>query len=882
MQTNKEIINSLPFVKEFEKDKIDFLFTISELIEKPKRYILTKQFEQSHSFYFLLEGLVNFSISVEDKTDELSVGKSSEKFTPIGWSGFRNPKRYATTVRCEEHSFFIKWSHQNLEKFFEKEPRLGREFILFVLKKSVDLLHQVRIQLIKYNNTNWDIELGKTVRSIDEGEDISVPDPLTVLMQSPFFEVFPENIIRKLAKVAHKRWHLSGETIFNQGEIPKGIDILAYGKAVLCFAPESLNNNQVKIDESVALGLINHPGYFVGWVGADPSLTNDITAVASRNSVIYHISRYALDKILNQNPELALTFAKRLLWLVSIRLRNARAGLISQSYEREILAINNLIEQNSTQLSVNSPLHKVPHLLDNALTLDDAFQLLFKLEKEGGSLERGLARLSFDILGKVYKEYNFFEGLKYVYQSVTEAPKSLEPNEIRVLAAKQFIGIFEQIPYVIEGWENLPDKPGQIFIYNHLVNHPYNTLPNNFQITLDSHFISSIILYSKYGEACIRLVRVPKVEEYGHENYYDRLGYINVYTKESEITEETPQKKKTQRKKFFKEAGEYVKKGFNIVISPEGTSLRTNESPGPFKPGAFLLAASIKPEPYIVPIALANFDKRINQNIFSLIIKKPFRISDHVKNPEKNKDELFEFINNYRKKYRGYVEEAIDLAKQSETSKLNLKTFEQVRKDSLIIDKNLFEQDIKILERRHVGKLVNPTIFYGSSSFRLWKSIKKDFPGHNILNLSFGGSRIDYCLYYFDRLIKPNKVKSLIFYAGDNDIGDGRLPKQILNSFLAFYNKFRESYPKTKFTFVSIKPSPERFPFLDRIKSSNNLIKQFLSQESNTFYLNVYDDMLNINGDVKKDLFTDDKLHMNKKGFALWKKIFLSNEKEIF
>ena len=134
----------------------------------------------------------------------------------------------------------------------------------------------------------------------------------------------------------------------------------------------------------------------------------------------------------------------------------------------------------------------------------------------------------------------------------------------------------------------------------------------------------------------------------------------------------------------------------------------------------------------------------------------------------------------------------------------------------------------------------------------------------------------------FERVIKPNDVKSMVFYAGDNDIGDGCIPRQVLNSFVDFYHRFRESYPHTKFTFASIKPSPVRFHFLDRIKASNDLVSQFLSRDPNTFYLNVYDYMLNENGDIREELFTEDGLHMNRKGYALWKALFLANEKEIF
>ena len=879
MRNKAEIFNELPFVKNFGRDKTDFLLKIGELIEVPERYVLTKQFEPSHSFYFLVEGLVNFSISVEDRTDEFSVGKSSEKFTPAGWSGFRAPGRYYTTTVCESPCVLLKWSHRNLEKFFDQEPLLGREFLLFVLGKSMSLLKHVRAELAEYNNVNWDVEAGKTGGLSQEGRYVSVPNPLELLRQSPFFEVFPDRTLRQLAKATQKKYYLNNEPIFSQGDAPKGIDLLAYGKAVLCFSPDGARGG---VEESVALHLINLPGYLVGWMGAAPGGLNDITAVTSRNSVIYHISARNLDKILNRDPRSALALARRLLWLVSIRLRNARAGLISQRYEREILAISNLIEQNAMQLSVNSPIHKLPHLLNSPLTLDDAFRLLFGLEKEGESLERELSRLSLDILGKIYKEYNFFEGLKNVYQSVTAAPKSLSPSEIRTMAAKQFAGVFNSTPYIIRGWDNLPDEPGHIFIYNHLLNHPYNTLPNHFQITLDSHFISSMVLYAKYGEAGIRVVRVPRAEEYGHEYYYERLGHINVYTDESDTAGQTPERKKAWREKFYETAGEHLKKGFNIVISPEGTSMTTEESPGPFRLGAFLLAASVSPEPYIVPVAVANFDKRINQNVFSLTIKKPFRVSERVEDPGENKDRLFEFVREYGNAYRTYVEEAAALARRAESTKINLKTFEQVEKEFPAIDRNLFEQDVRILERRHVGKKNDATVFYGSSSFRLWRGMARDFPGYNVVNLGFGGARIAYCLHYFERLIKPGDVKSLVFYAGDNDIGDGCIPKQVLNFFLDFYHRFRESYPRTKITFVSIKPSPVRFHFLDRIRASNDLVRQFLSREPDAFYLNVHDLMLNDNGEIREELFTEDGLHMNRKGYALWKEMFLANEKEIF
>ena len=71
----------------------------------------------------------------------------------------------------------------------------------------------------------------------------------------------------------------------------------------------------------------------------------------------------------------------------------------------------------------------------------------------------------------------------------------------------------------------------------------------------------------------------------------------------------------------------------------------TSNSPGPLKPGAFVLADQLKPEPLLIPIALANFDYSISDTIYSAVIKEPIKIKHFVKDI-KNKKELEELIKN--------------------------------------------------------------------------------------------------------------------------------------------------------------------------------------------------------------------------------------------
>src|SRR5215470_9581276 len=98
-----------------------------------------------------------------------------------------------------------------------------------------------------------------------------------------------------------------------------------------------------------------------------------------------------------------------------------------------------------------------------------------------------------------------------------------------------------------------------------------------------------------------------------------------------------------------------------------------------------------------------------------------------------------------------------------------------------------YEQEVRELEQA-VAVRVNgdrPPVFYGSSSIRLWTTLAEDFDPR-VLNLGFGGSTLEACLYFFARLVPPTHPRSLLLYAGDNDLGDGRSPDDVFATFRRF------------------------------------------------------------------------------------------------
>jgi 1-acyl-sn-glycerol-3-phosphate acyltransferase len=193
---------------------------------------------------------------------------------------------------------------------------------------------------------------------------------------------------------------------------------------------------------------------------------------------------------------------------------------------------------------------------------------------------------------------------------------------------------------------------------NHLHNHPANGLPNGFSLILDTHFVSSMILYRTYGRPPVRVVRDSHWNEAGHARYYARLGYVRVPSSEGPTT---AAQRAGRYERFVAEASAALTTGHDLVICPEGRPGPTASSPGRLRVGAFQLAARLRPEPMIVPVALANFDQRLSRAVLGAVVAEPFRMSDVVADPA-DRDQVTRFVNDdLAPRYRDWVREAAAL-----------------------------------------------------------------------------------------------------------------------------------------------------------------------------------------------------------------------------
>lgn len=184
-----------------------------------------------------------------------------------------------------------------------------------------------------------------------------------------------------------------------------------------------------------------------------------------------------------------------------------------------------------------------------------------------------------------------------------------------------------------------------------------------------------------------------------------------------------------------------------------------------------------------------------------------------------------------------------------------------------------YEDDIKRLEKERVKRGYDPEIiFYGSSTIRMWNTLPTDFPQAKIANLGFGGSTLAACVWFFSRLMVDYKPEALFVYAGDNDLGDGRHPEEVLIFFQQLALEVKNRFGDLPCYFISLKPSIARWHMVEQFKYANNLIEsEIIKKNQNWTFIDVFKKMLDKSGKPIPELYMEDGLHLTEKGYALWK-----------
>ena len=186
-----------------------------------------------------------------------------------------------------------------------------------------------------------------------------------------------------------------------------------------------------------------------------------------------------------------------------------------------------------------------------------------------------------------------------------------------------------------------------------------------------------------------------------------------------------------------------------------------------------------------------------------------------------------------------------------------------------------FEPEVRALEflDRTCSFPPNPVLFVGSSSIRLWPNLPAAFPGWNVLNRGFGGSKMGDLLHFFPRLVTAYRPSLIFVYEGDNDLAIGLPPDRVVQQFEEFLVKCRVQLPGIPIVLLAVKPSPLRVSLLAAQQDLNRRLQQFSNTHPGVFFLDTAAPLLDAAGLPRPEFFQTDRLHLNPQAYAVWQTV---------
>lgn len=193
--------------------------------------------------------------------------------------------------------------------------------------------------------------------------------------------------------------------------------------------------------------------------------------------------------------------------------------------------------------------------------------------------------------------------------------------------------------------------------------------------------------------------------------------------------------------------------------------------------------------------------------------------------------------------------------------------------DAQAQDPTRFADAIQDYNKTSVSFDERPIVFVGSSSIRKWEDIGHRYADYPILNRGFGGSQMSDLLYYLEDLVIRHNPKQVFIYEGDNDIASGKSPEQILSDTKEVVNGLLKTIPDVKIVLIAAKPSVKRWDMAETYLHVNQYFATYAESEKAVRYADVWNPALGDDGKVRNDIFLNDNLHMNAKGYDIWEEV---------
>jgi len=185
-----------------------------------------------------------------------------------------------------------------------------------------------------------------------------------------------------------------------------------------------------------------------------------------------------------------------------------------------------------------------------------------------------------------------------------------------------------------------------------------------------------------------------------------------------------------------------------------------------------------------------------------------------------------------------------------------------------------WENDIRKFEEldKSVEYQKDAILFAGSSSIRLWTTLESDMSPYPVIQRGYGGAKLSDFAVYAGRIIAPHPCRAIVLFIANDITGSeyDKSPKEGAALFRCILGTIRRSHPDTPVFWIAVTPTASRWEVWNDIQKEGTIIKDICEHNGNTYYIRTDFAFLNENGKPKTELFRDDQLHLNERGYAIW------------
>ena len=185
-----------------------------------------------------------------------------------------------------------------------------------------------------------------------------------------------------------------------------------------------------------------------------------------------------------------------------------------------------------------------------------------------------------------------------------------------------------------------------------------------------------------------------------------------------------------------------------------------------------------------------------------------------------------------------------------------------------------WEKDILKFEQQDKSEKdpANAILFAGSSSIRLWSTLKDDVAPYPVIQRGFGGSKFSDLAVYAKRIIYPHQFKALVIFEANDITGSktDKTPAEVDKLFRNIVKTVRKKYADQPIFLFEITPTKSRWAVWPTVKQTNQMLKETCSKLHNTFFIETASAYLNKDGEPRNELFIKDMLHQNHEGYIIW------------